>query len=264
MRRIQFIELHDQPWFPQFLRNDVTDTLQHGMTLSKAYASIAPVLRCVLEATGSPPIIDLCSGGGGPWLDLGRRLECDSTDFHITLTDRHPNAAAFANAQARCGIPIRFYPGSVDAREVPAELDGFRTMFTAFHHFPFDEARAILQDAVDAGQGIGIFEVTRRTWSALALMFLWSLTPFLFTFFVSPFRWTRVLFTYLIPIIPLVLLFDGVVSCLRTYRPAELEKMIEKLSAPGYEWKVGEFRGGPFNLPVTCLIGYPPARSGAE
>ncbi len=46
--------------------------------------------------------------------------------------------------------------------KVPRELKGFRTMFTSFHHFPPEEARAILQNAVDAGEGIGIFEITRR------------------------------------------------------------------------------------------------------
>ncbi len=57
---------------------------------------------------------------------------------------------------------IRFYPGSVDATHVPRELKGLRTMFTSFHHFLPDAGRAILQDAVDAGEGIGIFEIPRR------------------------------------------------------------------------------------------------------
>jgi len=43
---------------------------------------------------------------------------------------------------------------------VPAELKGLRTMFTSFHHFLPEEARAVLQNAVDAGEGIGIFEIT--------------------------------------------------------------------------------------------------------
>ena len=44
---------------------------------------------------------------------------------------------------------------------MPDELGGFRTLFNAFHHFPPERARAILEDAVHKGQGIGVFEFTR-------------------------------------------------------------------------------------------------------
>ena len=130
-------------------------------------------------------------------------------------------------------------------------------MFTSFHHFPFDEARNIIQSAVNARQGIGIFEITRRTPSAILLIVLWSLMPFLFTLFVRPFRWSRLLYTYVFPIIPLVLLFDGVVSCLRTYKPVELREMTNKLTSTEYRWQAGELRGAFPRPPVTYLIGYP-------
>ncbi len=124
---------------------------------------------------------------------------------------------------------------SVDAMKVPGELQGFRTMFTSFHHFPPEEARAILQNAVDTRQSIGIFEITRRAPSTIALMFPWALMPFIFTPLIRPFRWSRLLCTYVLPIIPMVLLFDGVVSCLRTYRPQELREMFEKLAGIQYQ-----------------------------
>lgn len=257
VHRVHFIELHEQSWFPGFLRNDVTDTLQFGLNLSKAYAPIAPLLQGALDSTGSPSIVDLCSGGGGPWLDLAPRLRWKGGDAHVSLTDKYPNPGAFESAQAHSKIPIRFYRGPVDARNVPAELDGFRTLFTSFHHFPFEEARAIVQNAVDAGKGIGIFEITRRSPSTLLMMVFWSLAPLVFTLFVKPFRWSRLFYTYVIPVIPFVLLFDGAVSCLRTYRPAELRGMVETLDANGYRWDAGELRDGLLRPPVTYLIGYP-------
>jgi hypothetical protein len=257
MQRVQFIELHEQPWFPAFLRNDITDILQFALNLSKAYASIAPLLQRALKSAGNPSIVDLCSGGGGPWLDLSRRLKGETGDVHVSLTDKFPNHAAFKNAQARSQISINFYTDSVDARNVPDELHGFRTMFTSFHHFPPEEARAIIQNTVDARQGIGIFEVTRRTASGILLIILWSFVPFFISPFVRPFRWSRLLFTYLVPVIPFVLLFDGVVSCLRTYRPGELRELVGGLSANGYQWQAGEFRDSGLTIPITYLIGYP-------
>ena len=159
MRRVQFIELLDEPWFPSFLRNNITDALQFGLSLLKAYAPIAPLLLSVLDSIGSKSIIDLCSGGGGPWLDLSRQFPPDTQVFRILLTDRYPNLKAFNNVRLASENHVIFYPDSVDAMEVPSELRGFRTMFTSFHHFPPEQAQAILQNAVDARQGIGVFEI---------------------------------------------------------------------------------------------------------
>ena len=130
-------------------------------------------------------------------------------------------------------------------------------MFSSFHHFPPDEARAILQSAVDARQGIGIFEITSRSASAVGMMFLWFLTPFLFTPTIRPFRWSRLFYTYVLPIIPLVLLIDGLVSCFRTYQPQELRQLVDSLATSEYRWEIGKQSGTLGALPVTYLIGFP-------
>ena len=43
MRRLHFIELHEQQWIPSSLRDGVTDALQFGLNLLRAYAPIAPL-----------------------------------------------------------------------------------------------------------------------------------------------------------------------------------------------------------------------------
>ncbi len=279
MRRVQFIELHEQSWFPSSLRADVTDALQFGFNLLHAYEPVAPLLQSVIDSdgnrtnagpssTGHSPavqsIVDMCSGGGGPWLDLARQLRCgdadgDSGGLQVWLTDKYPNLEAFQSVSASSDHHITFYPEPVDAMTVPGSLKGLRTMFTSFHHFPPEDARAILQNAVDAGESIGIFEATKRAPSTMALIFVGILLMFLHTPRIRPFRWSRLLWTYLIPVIPIVLLFDGVVSCLRTYRPQELHEIVEKLTACQYQWQIGELATG--KMPVTYLIGYPKDRS---
>jgi hypothetical protein len=260
MRRVQFIEFHDQPWFPSFLRDYVTDALQFGFSLFKVYAPVAALLERVTESTRSRSIVDLCSGAGGPWLELSKKLDSlespgDAPALQICLTDRYPNLGAFEKVRAASEGRIRFYPGTVDATNVPRELKGLRTMFTSFHHFLPDAGRAILQDAVDAGEGIGIFEIPRRAASAIGLTFGFVLALFVCTPWIRPFRWSRLLWTYLVPIIPVVLLFDGIVSCLRTYRPQEMLEIVDRLKANDYKWDAGELTTGI--APITYLIGCP-------
>ncbi len=276
MRRVHFFEFHEQPWFPSFLRDGITDALQFGINLLNSYAPIAPLLRDALDSTrnGTNPggasvggsivgrsvvggsmvgrsVVDMCSGGGGHWLKLSQLLP----GLQIWLTDKYPNLAAFKNVRVVSENGIHFYPGSVDAMAVPRELKGFRTMFTSFHHFPPDEARAILQNAVDAGEGIGIFEMPRRAPSTIVLTLAFVFMLFVCTPWIRPFRWTRLFWTYAVPILPLVLLFDGWVSCLRTYRPAELREMLSRMAASEYQWEIGERSTGV--APITYLIGYP-------
>src|SRR5262245_54392038 len=127
-----------------------------------------------------------------------------------------------------CSLPLANLDGAicppqpVDATRVPDELPGFRTMFSAFHHFRPEQASAVLADAVRMRQGIGVFEGTQRRPLALLLMLLVPLAVLITTPFIRPFRWSRLLWTYLIPIVPIVALFDALVSCLRTYSIEEL------------------------------------------
>jgi hypothetical protein len=265
MRRIQFIELHEQPWFPSPLRDGMTDALQFGFRLVKAYAPIAPLLQKALDSTRSKSIVDICSGAGGPWLDLAKRLRYrergSPVGFQINLTDKYPNLGA-QNIRADSENHIAFYPDPVDATNVPSELRGFRTMFTSFHHFRPSDARAILQNAVDAGESIAIFEIPRRAASTIALTFGFVFLLFISTPWIRPFRWSCLFWTYIVPIIPLALLFDGVVSCLRTYRPQEMLEIVETLTNCEYRWETGEHSSPTGKLVVTYLIGHPSALDG--
>lgn len=249
------------------LRDGITDALQFGIHQLRVYAPVVPLLENALDASHNQSIVDMCSGGGGPWLDLARQLDAQALSesqknrlaFPILLTDKYPNLGAFENVKAASGNRINFYAAPVDAMKVPEELQGVRTMFTSFHHFPPDEAHAILQNAVDANKAIGIFELPRRGISTILLTFAFVLMLFVCTPWIRPFRWYRLLWTYLIPILPFVLLFDGVVSCLRTYRPEELREMVGKLKGSAYRWDIGEACTGA--APITYLVGCPRATS---
>ena len=262
MRRIQLIEFHDQPWFPRFLRDQVTDALQLILHLGNFYQPIVGRLRRAVEDARAHQILDLCSGAGGPWLwlykDFDRR---DSSTVSVCLTDKYPNASAFTRAQIASRNKILFHAAPVNATEVPQELDGFRTIFNSFHHFRPREAQAILQDAVDRHQSIAIFEVPGRHILTIVLTLLVPVAGLLVTPFLRPFRWSRLLFTYVIPLVPLVLWFDGIVSCLRVYSPRELAELTVRLSFANdseYQWDIGEEHAGL--LPITYLVGYPTRR----
>jgi hypothetical protein len=257
MRRLHLAEIEDQPWCPRPVRDAATDYLEFMIRLGNAYAPVVPLLREALRRTGARRIVDLCSGGGGPWPRLLPELDREGAPVEVVLTDLYPNLDALRRARAATGGRLGFREESVDATRIPPGLDGFRTLFTAFHHFPPERARAILRDAVRARQGIGVFEATMRSPGSVAAMLPTPLAVLLATPFIRPFRPSRLLWTYLLPAVPALVLWDGVVSCLRTYTPDELREMTGELAGEGYHWEIGQARSRGAPAPVTYLLGWP-------
>ena len=234
--RLHLVELHDLPGCPPSLRDALTDFLAFTLNLAHAYDPAGPMLEHAIARTRARRVIDLCSGAGGPWPRLATRV-----GVPVLLTDLYPHKG--------------LHPEPVDARAVPERLDGFRTIFTAFHHFRPDEARAILGDAVAQRQGIAVFEAARRApWEIFVVALTW-LGVLLAEPFIRPWRWSRFFWTYLPPVLPLVGTFDGIVSCLRAYSPDELRELVRGLDS--YEWEIGDMRGGWSPLRGTYLIGVP-------
>jgi hypothetical protein len=263
MRRVQLFEIEDQGWCPATLRDAATDYLQLALQLTNPYQGILPRLQYALEASRATRIVDLCAGGSGPWQRLLPALALQNPTLHVQLTDKYPNLSAWQRLQHAFPRQIVVHPSPVDATAVPAELHGFRTLFTAFHHFPPSHARAILADAVRQRQGIGVFEFTQRRGPAIAGMLLTPLLVWLLTPLIRPLRWQRLLWTYLLPVIPLLVLFDGIVSCLRTYSVEELRALSAGF-ADDYVWEIGEQEVVGSPVPVTYLLGYPHSKRSAD
>lgn len=268
MRRRQLIEIEDQSWCPAVVRDALTDYLQFITDRTEPYAPAARLLAEALRASandrpGQSPVrvVDLGSGGGGPWRRLVRRLRDSGVPAQIRLTDLHPNIDAFDRIARETDGAVSGEARAISADAVPEDLEGFRTIFTAFHHFPPPLARRVLADAIARGQGIAVFESTTRSALCLLVMLLVPHVVWLVTPFIRPFRWSRLLLTYVFPVIPTVAFVDGVVSCLRTYTPDELRELAESVDgAMGYEWTAGYAGGGP--IPMTYLLGMPVRREG--
>ncbi|MBC7173515.1 MAG: hypothetical protein H5U40_13830 [Polyangiaceae bacterium] len=83
--------------------------------------------------------------------------------------------------------------------------------------------------------------------------------------FIRPFRWSRLVFTYAVPLLPLFVLWDGLMSMLRIYSPDELRALVREVSAERYDWEIGSFSPGVPGAPrMVYLIGTPRERDAAS
>ncbi|MBO0359318.1 class I SAM-dependent methyltransferase [Hymenobacter sp. BT186] len=256
--RLQLFEFEDLPWFPRVIRAGMMDYLRFMISWLGTYQPIVPLLREAMQRTNSLQLLELCAGAGGGTEGILRQLRATGLpNTQITLTDLYPQPAAWQLLAERTpGLAYAATP--VDALAVPSALPGFRTVFSAFHHFPPAAAEALLADAVRQRAGIGVFEGAGKHWLEIALA--WTVLPvaqLLFTPFMRPFRLSRLFFTYLVPLIPLFTIWDGTVSILRMYPPAQLLALAHRADPTSvFQWQAGKVRHwwGP---EVTYLIGTP-------
>ena len=256
MRRLHVFELCDQPWLPRVVRDACTAYLEHLSRWAGHPRRLVPLAERMLDRAPAG-IVDLCSGGGGPVVALREALAERGRQVRVMLTDLYPNRAAFEEVRAVKPEWVEPITDPIDARRVPGDLRGARTLFNALHHFEPQDARALLGDAARQGQPLLVFEANRRHPAALLGMLLVVPWVVLATVpLLRPLDWRWLLLTYLIPVLPLVIVWDGLVSVLRTYTAGELRALTEAIDAPSYAWEIGDLDlGAP--LPGQYLLGLP-------
>jgi hypothetical protein len=252
--RLQLFELEDQAWFPAVVRDLATDYLRFVEHRFRLHLHALPPLSRAIDESGATRVVDLCSGGAGPVPELLRELRAGGADVDFVLTDLYPNLDAFEAAQRDGGGAIGFVAEPVDARDMPPGTEGLRTFFNAFHHFAPKDAASILKSAVESGQPIA--EIPERSVLAIVPLLFTPLFVWLATPFIRPMSWRRLLLTYLLPVVPLTCVWDGIVSQLRAYRPEELKALADGAGG-SFRWEVGVHQADSVPGRLTYLLGRP-------
>jgi hypothetical protein len=253
MARLQLFEFEDQEWCPAVLRRALTGYLRLAVLLTGQARPVIPALADLLRSTGETSILDLCSGSGGIAPQLAEGLARRGLKPRIVLSDLHPDPEGLRRLAQGSDGQIRFLETPLDATAVPAEIPGLRTMFNAFHHLPREAAREVLAAAARSGRPIAIVEFVQRRLFSLSGVVFSALLVILLAPFLQPFRWQVLLFTWIVPVIPLMVLWDGLVSWLRVYSLDDLREMAASVAVPGYAFEAGSWRAGLAN--ATYLVG---------
>lgn len=209
------------------------------------YKGLIPIIEKGLKRSNSNQIVDLGSGGGGGLVWLSKELKKNHPHLRILLTDYFPNIPAFEHTQKHSDN-FGFISKPVDARNVPEHLKGLRTLFLLFHHFKPKDAKQVLQNAIDTNSSIAVFDAQGRSVPSLIAIFLSPISVLLTTPFIRPFKIGRLFFTYILPVVPFAVLWDGIVSSLRTYSIKEMNLLIKDLNHKDrYNWEIGKVKSGP-------------------
>ncbi len=262
MRRRTCFEFMDQPWCPPTLRTAILEMLALVLRWTRPFSPLAPRIAEALRRAPAAGVLDLCSGAGGVWRELGSELAtCSCEPFCVTLSDARPQLS-WRPPSARFRLHYRADP--IDARQIPPSAHGSWTLFNGIHHFSREEVGEILSQATRRGVCLVIGDLTRRSLTDFLWMLLLGPPAILvLALFVRPLRPWSLLWTYLLPVGPWVTAFDGAISQLRAHTHHELHALARECEVQPYEWCSGQYRRLGL-LPVTYLIGWPRNTRGRE
>lgn len=145
----------------------------------------------------------------------------------------------------------------VDSENFKATEEGLYLSVNSFHQFTVEEAKNILAQVSKRKQPIVVVEGNNDSlWQVFGMTVIVPLTVLLTAPFVKPFRIERLIFTYLIPVLPLVTFLDGFIALFKLYAPGDLDELTASIGAEAYHWRSGKLdngRGGK----IMYLIGHP-------
>lgn len=257
MKRIHLFEIEDFNWFPNWIRIRLTRLVKLMHQLVKTDDKLIKLIEPIIQEGKHKNITDLCSGSGGPMISVVEKLykQEQYKDLKLTLTDLYPNQEMVKSYSSN--THITYSPESVDVTKVTEKFKGLKTMICSFHHMKPQHAKEILRSAKENSDTLVIYEISDNRFPLIANVFTFIfnfINCFFITPFVRPMSWQQIVFTYVIPILPLGFAWDGAVSNARTYTLNDLDQLLEGLQDEHYQWEKGIISG---KIPSIYLIGKP-------
>lgn len=227
MKRIHIPQITNSSWFPSFLTQYVHEFMSWF----------------VLKVHASKPFLPVIEEG--------------LTHANQIVVLEHPSGAGFETVDPF--IDPAIHRKRVEMRSYQGSEMGLHLSVNAFHQLRAEEALGLLNRMAEQKQPIAIVEGNNDSlWQVFGMVVIVPLTVLFTAPFVQPFRWGRLVFTYLIPILPLVTFLDGFLALFKLYAPADLNELTAQIHVEGYSWRSGKLdngRGGK----IIFLLGWPEA-----
>lgn len=262
MKRVQLFEFEDFNWFPNTLRNSMTNLLVVLHKMMKLDKVIAKLVRETLQKENLNSIVDLGSGSGGSMPVVLESILEENPDVSLTMTDLYPNPQAIKRFNNNGDERITYHAEPVDATNIASAPKGLKTMVNCFHHMRPEQAKSILKSAEDSNEPLLIYEMAENT---MPLVLWWLLLPIslcilvvmclLMTPFVKPLSWQQIVFTYLIPVIPIFYAWDGQASLPRMYTMKDLDELLKDCKSDKYTWTKGNVFDSKGKKKGTFVLG---------
>ena len=215
MKRKQVPQISNQPWFPGHIRTLMHEFMSWFVGKVQAAKPFMPVIEEGLLHADDQQLINLK-------MAMGAGIE----------------------------TVIPHLPANIQVKHTPAQSPdtskkGLYLSINSFHQLPPDQARELLTKVSQSRNPLAVVEGNNDSlWQVFGMVVIVPLSVLLTAPFVKPFRWSRLLFTYLIPILPVITFLDGFLALFKLYAPADLDELVSDIQVPDYQWRSGKMDNG--------------------
>ena len=231
---MRLIEFGDLEWVPRWYDIYLREFLFFYYKLYGYYKLWTPALKDFFCKVPSKVYLECCSGSGEVLpliIDHYFKkypLMNGALPPKFLLSDLKPDSNFIQKKQDLKKGLFQYIESPLDATNIPSKWNHPRIFINSFHHLnPEIAEKAILNGSAE---GLIILEYVNTSILGFFSVFLGSLSIFFLLPFVVKLRDlpVMVLFTYFIPIFPLMVLWDGIVSCLHVYKEKDFVQILGK------------------------------------
>ena len=240
-------ELEDQAWFPDVFRRYQVEYIGSIVTWFKFYSPLVADIQKLTDENKTIVIQDLCSGSGIPAIYMHRQLK---GNYQTILSDKFP-VSSFTNSNE-----ISYLKEEVDVLLLEPQPSVCYTMYNGFHHFSNTEQQLLVKKMIAKKNPFFIAEIlTPGFFTMMKIILTTTLIQLLTAPFVKPFSFTRLFFTYIIPVNLFTVLYDGIISVIRSKTAKQYADLLGSLSAN--EFKISIHQHSNWKGRVVCIKGMP-------
>lgn len=216
-------EFMDLARLPDSLKRTLREILD--CALSKPFRTYYDtVVEQISDRVSKDPSIRAVAELGAGTAPLTHRLakQLQPASLKLIVCDLYPHQEAFRDLQARYPDTVEPVWEPVDfSKPIPFPAGTYVVVSAAFHHVPPRLRRSVLK-VLSAFPGMIVEPVHKK---AITICLAWTI---LFPAFATPIllrrkpgNGRRVFWCYIVPVAPLMIVWDGVISCFRCWRKNE-------------------------------------------
>lgn len=231
----EFGDLEKTPqWYHLYLRK----YLVFFYNLFGYYKLWIPSFEDYIKAKNPEKILELCAGSGDALPLIVSKMKNENIEnIQFKMSDLKPNKEFIEKYNSDQNNQFTYSSTPVDASRPTAEQNCPKLFINSFHHFPENLARTILHNNLKNGNDIIIFEYVKSSFLGYISMVAGTFVSLLTIPFVVKLKHLplMIFFTYLIPLFPLMFLWDGITSCYRAYTTEDIKELVKSLPLKNIE-----------------------------
>jgi len=230
---MHLFEFNDHPSVPVAVRKTLLEQLESCNTIFRPYyRQVSEAVLSHASESDAKMIVEL--GAGTAPLSKLMAEDAGSEGIRLVACDLFPDKAAYRELETR-------YPDKVTGMEDPVDFGQPRrwppstvlVLCAAMHHVPSQLRPAVIEALSASADQVMVFEPVRKTALSMFFVLFGVFPPLLLPlcYLHKPGRLRRLLWCWLLPVVPVMTLWDALVGCLRQWNDHDWQEAFAESSS---------------------------------